>query len=552
MASSTTQRNDPALLSRARRLAVLIGALLVVALGTGAVVWSWSPAPPPPENATTIADAAASGDARAATCVVTPPESRARSEVATRTAVVGKALDSGGGPLAGFSVALQRVDPKPVPIASLKMQLEPTTPHGGYPPVYAECDAAGGFAFESLDAGKYRCRIAGLELPAETFALGSGEVRELTLRSPLVALTLTFLRRGEVAQDCVVQFSNGKEPHTLLPGKAGVSRSFAAPGRYEVIVHLEPRADHSRTRGPCLCRHVLVVPDGVPALQWSFETGGTEIAFAVEDPQGQAIDTYTIDIEGIGAFDQVPGHYVLFGKPGEPAAMAALPAGQWRATVTSDGFRVDPRDFVTGLDDGRVVLSFVARPAAYVRLLLRESAPFPADPEPREMPALVADGCAIPCRRAGIGEAVARRGHLVRGAGVALAFDYCAVPPGKATLCFQDRIEGDELVPLPFDPIAPVTIDVALGCANEVGVDVEPRAFVDLRGCDASGMEMITAVVTVWVDGRRARNRDAKTSQRWLGWLPRGVHRVVVDRNGTQREHVLQVERMYVNRRYRP
>jgi hypothetical protein len=95
-------------------------------------------------------------------------------------------------------------------------------------------------------------------------------------------------------------------------------------------------------------------------------------------------------------------------------------------------------------------------------------------------------------------------------------------------------------VPLPFDPIAPVTIDVALGCANEVAVDVVPRAFVELRACDASGMEMSTALLTVWVDGRRARNRDAKTSQRWLGWLPPGIHRVVVDRNGASREHVLR------------
>jgi hypothetical protein len=65
-------------------------------------------------------------------------------------------------------------------------------------------------------------------------------------------------------------------------------------------------------------------------------------------------------------------------------------------------------------------------------------------------------------------------------------------------------------------------------------------------------MEISTAMLTVWVDGRRARNRDAVTSQRWLGWLPRGVHRVVVDRSGTSREHVLRVDRTSVRERYRP
>ena len=153
------------------------------------------------------------------------------------------------------------------------------------------------------------------------------------------------------------------------------------------------------------------------------------------------------------------------------------------------------------------------------------------------MPALVVDGHALPCKYV---------------SGPNTVFDYCAVPPGKATLCFEDRIDGDELVPLPFEPVAPVTIDVAAGRVNEVTVDFEPRAFVDLRGCEASGREMWNAVLTVWVDGRRVRNRDAVTSQRWLGWLPRGVHRVVIDRNGTRREHTLRVDRTNVRERYRP
>jgi len=130
-------------------------------------------------------------------------------------------------------------------------------------------------------------------------------------------------------------------------------------------------------------------------------------------------------------------------------------------------------------------------------------------------------------------------------------FAYWAVPPGKATLLFQDRIEGDELVVLPFEPIAPVTIELAIG-RNDVTVDVVPRAFVDLRGCDASGVEMSSAVLTVLVDGRRVRPSVATTPQRWFGWLPPGVHRVVVDRDGTQREHVLRVGRTLVSERYRP
>ncbi|HZN41195.1 MAG TPA: carboxypeptidase-like regulatory domain-containing protein [Planctomycetota bacterium] len=286
MASSTTQRRGPGL-SRPRRAAVLLATLLVVALGTGAVWW-WSPAPPPPANATTISDAAAAGEAQATTSEPLPPELPARSEAATRTAVVGRAIDYGGGPLAGFRVVLQRMDPKPVPIAPLAMQLERTTQHGRYPPLRTETDDAGRFAFESLDAGNYRCHISDLERHAEEFALGTGEVRELTLHSPLVALTLTFSRRGEVVQDCLVEVNDGKEPRTLRSDKTGVTRLFAAPGRCELTVRLDRRMHHSPSRGPCISRHVLLVPDGVPALQWGCEIGGTELVLEVEDPHGQA------------------------------------------------------------------------------------------------------------------------------------------------------------------------------------------------------------------------------------------------------------------------
>ena len=539
MASWTTQRNGPTF-SRPRRATVLLAALLVVALGTGAVWWQL-PAPPPPAQAADSI-AAEAGEPQATTGEVAPREVPARSEAATpRTAVVGRALDAGGGPLTGFRVTLQRTDPMPVRTRSLKLQLEEGQ-RNGYPPGSAEIDAAGGYAFEALDAGNYRCVVRDQEQYVETFALAAGEVRELTLQSRFVALTLSFFRRGEVMKDCLVQFSDGKTNQTLFPCEPGVMRLFAAPGRYEIVVRPAPGAHHRIHEGPYLSRHVLLVPDGATALQWYFETGGTQIAFAVEDPLGNAIDKYTVDIEGTGTLGQEPGHYVLQGTRAAPAAMPAMPEGQWRARVTSDVFRVDPRDFVTGIDDGRVVLSFVAQPAGTVRLKLRPRSPFFAIPEAGLMPLLVADGCAVPCKCAG--------GSTARGRFTVFAYD--AVPPGKATLCFQDRIEGDELVLLPFEPIEPVTIDVAIGSANEVAVDVVPRACVDLRGCEASGMEMAGAVLTVWVDGRRARNRDAKTSQRWLGWLPRGEHRVVIDRNGTCREHVLRVDRPVVRERYRP
>ncbi|HEU4418413.1 MAG TPA: hypothetical protein VFT55_05710, partial [Planctomycetota bacterium] len=134
----------------------MLGAtLLVVALGTGAAVWSWSPAPPAPPPPAQAADSRAAEAVKTQTTTrePTPPELPARSDAATqRTAVVDRALDSGGGPLAGFRVTLQRTDPMPTRTLSLKLQLEQRQ-RNSYPPVSAEIDAAGGFAFEALDAG---------------------------------------------------------------------------------------------------------------------------------------------------------------------------------------------------------------------------------------------------------------------------------------------------------------------------------------------------------------------------------------------------------------
>src|SRR5262245_54300983 len=110
MVSPTTPRTRPALLARQGRPAVL-AMLLAAVFGTGAAVWSSSPAAPPPSPAATPAltptpatdsRAAAAVEAGTTTTEIAASESPARSEIPTRTAVVGRALDSGGAPLVGF------------------------------------------------------------------------------------------------------------------------------------------------------------------------------------------------------------------------------------------------------------------------------------------------------------------------------------------------------------------------------------------------------------------------------------------------------------------
>lgn len=542
-------------------LAAAVLAAIVAALG----VWSWLPGPPPPPPAAAVGTHDAAGRAVGGAAEVAPDaavpapdagpgpgERPARAEVEPpRTAVIGTALDAGGGPLSGFSVLLQCTDPLPSrttlssgpgPFVEVREQSG-----GPRPAVVGAIDAAGAFAFEGLEGGNYKCRIVGLEPYGEEFALAPGEVRELTLRSPLVALTGTLYRAAAVAKDCMAAFDDGATRRTApLPDQAdGTIRSFAAPGRYDVFIHLATRAHREQGLGPCLSRHVLLVPEGVPALRWRFETGGTALTVRLNDASGKAIEVFTIVVEGTAACDQRSASYFVAGERGRGAVVPVLPDGQWRVAVNGANVIVAARELTTDGALPHQEMTFVAEPAVTVKLVLRTRAGAPFTPPLSLLPPLRAAGCEVKC--------IAPTSRASAAVGTReFRVDYANVPFGPAELRFEDRAEGDEHLMLPFEPLPPVRVDVTGSGINEVVLIVEPRVRVDLRGCDQLGMEEPQAVVTVWAAGRGVRGQEAVASQRWRGWLPRGTYRVTVDRGGVCREHTLHVDHEPVSLRYRP
>jgi hypothetical protein len=56
----------------------------------------------------------------------------------------------------------------------------------------------------------------------------------------------------------------------------------------------------------------------------------------------------------------------------------------------------------------------------------------------------------------------------------------------------------------------------------------------------------------MWAAQRRVRNTTETLTSRWIGRLPPGDYRVVIDREGVRSEHPLRVGRADVQERYRP
>jgi hypothetical protein len=182
------------------------------------------------------------------------------------------------------------------------------------------------------------------------------------------------------------------------------------------------------------------------------------------------------------------------------------------------------------------------REAAIVRLSLRTNGGQPVLADPHVLPSLVIDGQPYPC----VDLAKGRRGtYSWRNVG------YRSLPPGNATLsCADDVIDG-ELSFLPFDPPPPVSTRVEAG-RNDIVLEVERRAVVDLRACERSGREQLGASITVFQGDRKVRSLDCDTERRFRSFLPPGEYRVAVDRNGLLREHALLVARQDIVLRLRP
>jgi hypothetical protein len=447
-----------------------------------------------------------------------------------RTAVLGALRLQDGEPLPGQTVQLQAMKPR---------RIDQFLDHDGAPPLPAAAATTaddGTFAFEDLAAGRYRVSVgATLGVAAEEFDLAAGERRHCAFVVPGVlvdgsvhagAATVPFAR--------YIVHRAGEEE---CRGRADAHGAFALavpPGAYEVQVFTDvwPVAP--------IGVHAVVVPHAARTT-WRLAVAATDLEVVVHDADGNPAAAFTARLDGVLAGNGERAVREFAGRQGR-AAFERIPAGRWTVAVRSAGFVAPPpRELVTQGSIPRERVDFLVAPATVVPLVLQRPDGSPWRLDPALLPWLDVGDQHVPCTALGDGE---------RGARVPIG--YAGVPIGRAVLRLQDREQGGEHVFLPFDPLPERHCEVRPGQPAPLVLDVVPRAFVDLRACEASGREDFTARLQVFAGQRAVCRQPEDKAYRWAAHLPPGDYRVTVERPGHFREHALCVDRADVTLRLRP
>lgn len=119
-------------------------------------------------------------------------------------------------------------------------------------------------------------------------------------------------------------------------------------------------------------------------------------------------------------------------------------------------------------------------------------------------------------------------------------FGFLGVPLGPASLQAQDEVGEQTIRYLPFEPLAPTTLEVQPGDRNHIELRVVHRPRVRLRAADRAGVEQIRARIQVF-DGVREVASVAPRPSQWEARLPVGEYRLVVTRPDGVRPSPLRV-----------
>lgn len=512
-------------------------AVATVSLAAGMFAWSRCGLPVAPPADVAAADpvaaaAAGPGPDRAAAV----PVSRIEAPAGTAR-LRGRAVAADGSPLAHWSVHL---DWPPAAAPAGALRLPGTGRRAERASRHVSTDATGAFAFDDLAAGQYGVCLGHVPQGREVVDLLPGQVLELTLRCPLVVLTVRVVRAGEVVSGCIVRGRGaGGELAAGHDDDHGQITWAVPPGTYRFEVGL-PRGQWVGDDLPARSTHEVEVGADRARLVRDFVVFGTDVAFVVHEANGMPAPSFTARIEGRLA-DGAPAAFATGGTRGL-AVVSMLPPGTWRASVVSPAFTPTiVRDLATTAAEARADLEFVVERAGTLQVEVCAGDRALAVVA-EQMPLLAAGAHLLPCQYLTASE----------GRWGAAKLGYRSVPFGSWTLVLDDRQTADEVVFLPFDPLPAVAVAVVEGVTNRVRLQVVPRALLDVRGCDRVGREDFTACVSVFAGPRRVRSRPEAQAQRWSAFVPPGEYRVVVDRNGDVREQYVQVARRDVALRCRP
>lgn len=543
-----------------REAATWLGWLVLALLGLagGAVCWNFvvadEPAPIAVNDTASLPDSAPS---LAAAVPAAAPPTGERIAVPARS-IVGHVFDAAGAPLAGVQVVvLSAAEGKQLELASSRFStraltkfpllvpgsnvVDPAEIAAGRraPPLELDRVATGddgSFAFVGLLPGDYRVELAASPRYQQVVKLVAESVSvELRLVADEVLVTGSLLQQGLVSNRHRVTFRAEQGVEYRGQPVDGVIRLVLPAGRYEASVQ-------QLGRDLQLSTHRFVVPVGVRACSFTFPVGGTEIVVGIRMRNGGSVPPFGVDVNRVDS-DLADPTYFAGTAAGETATLPDLAPGRWRVHAHSPGLLLMPaREVEVGSAGGRLELWFDSDAAEAVYLRCVVGGDRQLSPPPELLPSLLAGGVELPCVQIKVSDLLSNRPPL----------GYEHVPVGSARLQWSDRVHDGEQMFLPFDPPAPCEIEVIAGRRNEIVVPVSQRALVDLRVCERSGREDVSAQLVVRSEGRFMRSRERRLPQRFLGWLPPGDYGLVITREGVTAERSLRVDRRDITLRLRP
>lgn len=536
------------------RRRVRAGLPLVLAVGVaalGGIAWyGWRAEPVvPPSASTSAAIGATPGTAAVSGIAAAAASAPAERDAVPPCGVRGVVLDGTGRPLADWPVHLEhpverphrrtrasfgpgfRLEPPAVPLPDRNRRSQTS-------------DAHGAFVFDDVPPGTCTVWLEGAHEARVELELVVGEPREIELRLPDRQCAVTCMVRSHgVAQgwtEILAVLANRSEVHLRTDGE-GRARGLLPAGAHELFAYGDRDAS-TRDRRYVRGRHSLLIPTGTNTMKCAFDLDGASLAVVVEDAGGVPFVDLTVEVTGTSRH----GEDLSFRSSSRTGrgGLDLLP-GHWTVAVRAPELMATPPQSITiEPGQGRAEVQFVGRRGAVVRLALRH---FDGSPYRRALPveapldylsALWNGDLLVPCLDPSDSYSATK---LTLG----------SIPLGNGTIEWRDREVDGAQVFLPFEPVAPMPVTAQAGARNAMVVVVEPRAFVELIGCESMGRELVSGCVRVFAGSHEVRSLAKERPARWRSFLPPGEYRVCIDHDAGTTERLVTVQRRDLTLRLR-
>jgi hypothetical protein len=476
------------------------------------------------------------------------PAATERAEVLA-SGLRGIARDASGGPLAGWSVLLEGTEAKAPERPRVRNLLSDSysVPVFGAPGRRTQSTGPdGAFVFADVPVGTCRVWLQDAEATAVDVVLAPAEQREIELRLPEArcAVLCSVTKNGVAAvwTKLGVVCDGDSDEQDLRTDGHGAVRCLLPAGAFRLRAYAD-NGDVKRDRRYVLGERPLLIPAGAGTMRCTIDLEVPTLAVLAETDDGRPIAGLTVHVHGSSRRAEELSFHAE-SSDGRCAFVDLVP-GHWTVAVSSPHLQeLAPQQIEIEPGQRAVELRCIGRRAGVVRLVLRH-----ADGS-RYQRALPVDA------ELDYLSASWNRDRLLRCIDAERAYSatklaLAGVPLGDGVVQWSDQEVDGALVFLPFEPPPPCHVQVRDDDRNELLVVVEPRALVELVGCESSGRELTRGTVRVFAGARAVRSLSTPRATRWRSFLPPGQYRVCIDHDAGTSERFVSVQRRDVHLRLR-